>query len=42
MALTILRVTASGEPVPGTGTPDSVTRRMVKVIEQRRQKGSGF
>jgi adenylate kinase len=30
------------EPVPGTGTPDAVTRRMVKVIEQRRQKGSGF
>ncbi len=30
------------EAVPGTGTPDAVTRRMVKVIEQRRQKGSGF
>ncbi len=30
------------EMVPGTGTPDAVTRRMVKVIEQRRQKGSGF
>jgi adenylate kinase len=28
--------------VPGTGTPDAVTRRMVKVIEERRQKGSGF
>jgi adenylate kinase len=30
------------EIVPGTGTPDSVTRRMVKVIEQRRQKRSRF
>jgi adenylate kinase len=30
------------EIVPGTGTPDAVTRRMVKVIEQRRRKGSGF
>jgi len=30
------------ETVPGTGTPDSVTRRMVKVIEIRRQRGSGF
>jgi adenylate kinase len=28
--------------VPGTGSPDAVTRRMVKVIEERRQKGSGF
>jgi adenylate kinase len=28
--------------VPGTGSPDAVTRRIVKVIEQRRQKGSGF
>jgi len=30
------------QSVPGTGTPDAVTRRMVKVIEDRRQKGSGF
>lgn len=30
------------ESVPGTGSPDAVTRRIVKVIEQRRQKGSGF
>jgi adenylate kinase len=30
------------ESVPGTGSPDAVTRRMVKVIEVRRQKGSGF
>jgi adenylate kinase len=30
------------EGVPGTGSPDAVTRRIVKVIEQRRQKGSGF
>ncbi len=30
------------EAVPGTGSPDAVTRRMVKVIEVRRQKGSGF
>ena len=30
------------ESVPGTGSPDSVTRRMVKVIEIRRQRGSGF
>lgn len=30
------------EVVPGTGTPDAVTRRMVKVIEQRRRRGSGF
>jgi adenylate kinase len=30
------------ESVPGTGSPDAVTRRMVKVIEERRQKGSGF
>jgi adenylate kinase len=30
------------QSVPGTGSPDAVTRRMVKVIEERRQKGSGF
>ena len=30
------------ESVPGTGTPDAVTRRMVKVIEDRRNRGSGF
>jgi adenylate kinase len=30
------------ESVPGTGSPDAVTRRMVKVIEIRRQRGSGF
>jgi len=30
------------ELVPGTGSPDAVTRRMVKVIEARRQRGSGF
>jgi adenylate kinase len=30
------------ESVPGTGSPDAVTRRMVKVIEERRNKGSGF
>ncbi len=30
------------QSVPGTGSPDAVTRRMVKVIEDRRQKGSGF
>jgi adenylate kinase len=30
------------ESVPGTGSPDAVTRRMVKVIEVRRQRGSGF
>ncbi|MBF6555441.1 MAG: adenylate kinase [Acidimicrobiales bacterium] len=30
------------ESVPGTGSPDAVTRRMVKVIEEQRQKGSGF
>jgi adenylate kinase len=30
------------EVIPGTGTPDAVTRRMVRVIEQRREKGSGF
>ena len=30
------------ESVPGTGSPDAVTRRMVKVIELRRQRGSGF
>ncbi len=30
------------ESVPGTGTPDAVTRRIVKVIEARRQKGGGF
>jgi adenylate kinase len=28
--------------IPGTGSPDAVTRRMVRVIEQRREKGSGF
>ena len=27
------------ESVPGTGSPDAVTRRMVKVIEMRRQRG---
>ena len=30
------------QSVPGTGSPDAVTRRMVRVIEERRQKGSGF
>lgn len=30
------------EMVTGTGTPDAVTRRMVKVIEERRNRGSGF
>jgi adenylate kinase len=30
------------QSVPGTGSPDAVTRRMVKVIEEWRQKGSGF
>ncbi len=30
------------ESVPGTGTPDAVTRRMVKVIEQRRGKKGGW
>jgi adenylate kinase len=30
------------EIVGGTGTPDAVTRRMVRVIEERRDKGSGF
>ena len=30
------------ESIPGTGSPDAVTRRMVKVIEARRQRGSGF
>jgi len=30
------------QSVPGTGSPDAVTRRIVKVIEERRQKGSGF
>jgi adenylate kinase len=30
------------EIVPGTGSPDAVTRRMVKVIEARRRKGGGF
>jgi len=30
------------ETVAGTGTPDAVTRRMVKVIEQRRNRGIGF
>ena len=30
------------ETVSGTGTPDAVTRRMVKVIEQRRNRGTGF
>ncbi len=30
------------ETVPGTGTPDAVTRRMVKVIEHRRNRGTGF
>ena len=30
------------ESVSGTGTPDAVTRRMVKVIEDRRNRGSGF
>ncbi len=28
--------------VAGTGTPDAVTRRMVKAIEQRRQKRTGL
>jgi adenylate kinase len=36
------RARAQLEAVPGTGSPDAVTRRMVKVIEERRQKGSGF
>jgi adenylate kinase len=30
------------ETVPGTGSPDAVTRRMVKVIEQRRGKLVGW
>ena len=30
------------ETISGTGTPDAVTRRMVKVIEQRRNRGIGF
>ncbi|HEX3981100.1 MAG TPA: adenylate kinase [Acidimicrobiales bacterium] len=30
------------ETVPGTGSPDAVTRRMVKVIEQRRGKKVGW
>jgi adenylate kinase len=30
------------EAVPGTGSPDAVTRRIVKVIENRRKRGSGF
>ncbi len=30
------------ETVSGTGTPDAVTRRMVRVIEERRKRGSGF
>jgi adenylate kinase len=30
------------ETVPGTGSPDAVTRRMVKVIEQRRGKRVGW
>ena len=30
------------ESVPGTGSPDAVTRRMVKVIEQRRGKKAGW
>ncbi len=30
------------ETVAGTGTPDTVTRRMVKVIEERRNRGIGF
>jgi adenylate kinase len=30
------------EAVPGTGSPDAVTRRMVKVIEQRRGKRVGW
>jgi adenylate kinase len=30
------------ETVAGTGTPDAVTRRMVRVIEERRNRGSGF
>ena len=30
------------ESVPGTGSPDAVTRRMVKVIEAKRRKGHGF
>jgi adenylate kinase len=29
------------ETVPGTGTPDTVTRRMVKVVEERRDKKGG-
>jgi adenylate kinase len=29
------------ESVPGTGSPDAVTRRMVKVIEQRRERKGG-
>ena len=28
--------------VPGTGTPDAVTRRMVKAVEQRRRRGGRF
>lgn len=30
------------EAVPGTGSPDAVTRRIVKVIETRRLRGRGF
>jgi adenylate kinase len=30
------------ETVPGTGSPDAVTRRMVKVVEQRRGKKVGW
>ena len=30
------------ESVPGTGSPDAVTRRIVKVIEQRRGKKAGW
>jgi adenylate kinase len=30
------------EAVPGTGSPDAVTRRIVKVIETRRRRGRGF
>lgn len=30
------------EIVPATGSPDAVTRRMVKVIEAKRRKGGGF
>ncbi len=30
------------EIVPGTGTPDAVTRRMVKAVEQRRRRGGRF